>query len=335
MDIRYSRQEVLSLIGKEGQDKLCKSSVVVVGCGALGSAAAELLARAGVGSITLIDHDVVDLTNLQRQSLYTEADISMPKASALKAHLEEINSTIAITAHEKHLNFENIGSLLKGAQLLLDCTDNIDTRLLINEFCVKNRLPWIHSAAIQEKGVVLVMLPGGPCFRCIFPKVVQVGSCEELGILNSTSHITAATQVVEAIKILTGHTPDPDMIRINTWTHEVEKFQVKPLSGCHVCKEQFKLLEGDLPEFTINECKAKKGFSVKPKRNLKMDLEGIKKKFDVKMDASILLVIDYEGEIIVHGFGELLFKDLKDKERIQQIADEIYKAGGVKSGVVK
>ncbi len=330
MDDRYSRQEVLPLIGNEGQEKLSKSSVAVVGCGALGSVAAELLARAGVGTLTLIDHDVVDLTNLQRQSLYTEADISKPKASVLKTHLEEINSTISIIAQEKHLNFENISSLLKDSDLILDCTDNIDTRLLMNEFCVKNKLPWIHSAAIQEKGVVLNMLPGGPCFKCIFPKIAQAGSCEELGILNSTSHITAATQVTEAIKIITGKTPDSNLIRINTWTHEIEKFQVKRIPECHVCKEDYRLLAGDIPDFTINECKAKKGFSVKPKRNLKMDLNSIKDKFKVTMDASILLIIDYEGEIIVHGFGELLFKELKDKARIQEIADEIYKAGGVK-----
>jgi len=330
MEGRYSRQEVLSLIGKDGQEKLSSSSVTVVGCGALGSVAAELLARAGIGSMTLVDHDVVDLTNLQRQALYTESDISKPKASALKAHLAEVNSTVKLKAYEQHMNFENISDLINGADLVLDCTDNIETRRLMNEFCVKKKIPWIHSAAVQEKGVVLVILPGGPCFNCIFPKVTQAGSCEELGILNSTSHTTAATQVVEAIKLLLGKEPDSNLIRIDSWTHEIEKFKVKQLPGCKVCDEKFSLLKGDVPDFTITECKTKRGFSVKHKRNLKMDLEGVKKRFKVKLDASILVVVDYEGEIIVHGFGELLFKDLKDKGRIQAIADEIYQAGGVK-----
>ena len=329
MDERYSRQEVLDFIGKDGQSKLSSSSVAIVGCGALGSVAAELLVRAGIGHLTIIDHDVVELSNLQRQALYTEQDVSKPKASSLKYHLEAINHDVKITAYDANLNFENVSAFLK-ADLVLDCTDNIDTRLLINEFCVKNKLPWIHSAAIQEKGVIINFIPGCPCFRCVFPKVSQQGSCEELGILNSTSHITASIQVIEAIKILLGKVPETSLLRINSITHEIVKLVVKKLPDCPVCNQKFEILEGRLPDFTVQKCKTRKGWSAKPKRNIKLNLNDIKKKFKVVLDTPILLVINYEGEIVIHDYGELLFKDLKDEKRIKELSDEIYRAGGVR-----
>jgi adenylyltransferase/sulfurtransferase len=330
VEARYSRQEVLDFIGKSGQSKLYSSSVAIVGCGALGSVAAELLARAGIGHLTLIDHDVVEISNLQRQALYTESDISKPKASCLKSHLEAINPDVKITAHDKNLNFENVSNLLSKVDLLLDCTDNIDTRLLINEFCVKNKLPWIHSAAVQDKGVIVNFLPRSPCFRCVFPKVAQSGSCEELGILNSTSHITASVQVVEVMKILLGKPAEKDMLRINSVTHDVARLSIKKLPDCPVCNGNFELLEGRLPDFTVQKCKTRKGWSAKPRRNIRLDLDSIKKRFKVILDTPILLVIDHEGEIVVHDYGELLFKELNDERRIKEISDEIYVAGGVR-----
>jgi molybdopterin/thiamine biosynthesis adenylyltransferase len=330
MVTRYARQEVLPLIGETGQKKLSASPVCIIGCGALGSVSAELLARSGIGTLTLVDHDVVDLTNLQRQALYTEEDINKPKASCLAGHLKKINSTLKCIVHDKNLDFKNISEISAGSSLVLDCTDNISTRLLINEFCVKHELPWVHAAAIQEKGVILNILPGGPCFKCIFPKAEQGGSCEELGILNSTSHITSSIQVVEAIKILLGKDPTKEMLRINAWNQDIEKIKVKPDPKCPVCNGNYALLDGSVPDFSVQQCKTRKGWSVKPKSNIKLNLEGIRKSFKVILDTPILIVLEKEGEIIVHDYGELLFKDLKDEQRIRKIASEIYTAGGVK-----
>ncbi len=328
MDRRYSRQEVLHYVGKAGQILLSSRRVAIVGCGALGSVSAELLARAGVGHLVLVDHDIVELSNLQRQSLYTEKDISMPKASSLKEHISRVNSSLDVSAFDVNLDFENISKILSDVSLVLDCTDNIDTRLLLNEFCVKKKIPWIHAAAIQEKGSLLNFIPGSPCFKCVFVQVTEAGSCEQLGILNSTSHIVASMQVVEAMKILLGKEPEKDFLRVDVWKHTVDKFKVKKLYNCPVCSGQFEILEGRLPDFIVKECTTKKGWTVKPKSNIKLNLNAIKKKFEVVLDASILLVLDYEGEIIVHGYGELLFKQLKDEKRIRQIADEIYRVGG-------
>jgi len=323
----------LSFIGRAGQEKLSSSVLGIVGCGALGSVSAELLVRAGVGKVVLVDHDVVDMTNLQRQALYTEEDMRKPKASCLKHHLSKINSSVVIVAHDVNLDFENISSILGGVNLVLDCTDNIDARLLLNEFCSKSKLPWIHSAAVEGKGVVLNFLPRMPCFTCVFPGVLQGGSCEELGILNSASHITSSIQVVEAIKMLLGKPVIREMLRIDVLNHNIEKIKVKHLDSCEVCKGKYAILEGRSSDaaasFTIKECKTKKGMSVKQKKNVKLDLEGIKKEFKLILDASILLVIECEGEIVVHGYGELLFKDLKDVKRIKDISDRIYKAGGL------
>jgi adenylyltransferase/sulfurtransferase len=330
MDSRYIRQEAFPLVGKEGQKKITSSSVAIVGCGALGSVAAELLARAGIGNLILIDRDVVELSNLQRQALYTEKDVSKPKASILRSHLTEINSSITVAAHDINLNFENIGNLLGDAGLVLDCTDNIDARLLVNEFCAKSKKTWMHSAAVQDKGTVLVILPEGPCFRCVFPRATQAGSCEELGILNSTSHIVASTLVVEAIKFLTGKPTEGSMLRFDVSNHTIDRISVKKDANCPVCKGAFSILTGKMPDFEVKECKTRKGWTVKPKSNTKLNLEGIKKQFKVVLDGGILLVIDCGGEIVVHGYGELLFKDLKDEAGIRKIAGGIYKAGGLK-----
>jgi adenylyltransferase/sulfurtransferase len=325
----------LSFVGIEGQEKISSSHVCIIGCGALGSVSAELLARAGIGTLALVDHDIVDLTNLQRQALYTEDDIKKPKASCLAEHLKKINSGVRIVVHDRNLDAKNIAGIFSGADVVLDCTDNIDTRILINEYCVKHKLPWVHAAAVQEKGVVLDFLPGGPCYRCVFPRVMQGGSCEELGILNSTSHITSSIQVVEALKILLNKDPEKSMMRINAWTHDVEKIAVVPNPKCPVCNGKFPLLEGRLHDFTVQKCKTRKGWSVKPKQNVKLNLDEVRKLFKVVLDTPILLVIDYNGEIIVHDYGEILFKDIKDEELIKKTAREIYSAAGLKDVDIK
>jgi adenylyltransferase/sulfurtransferase len=330
MEGRYARQEALDFIGTGGQRKLSKGVIAIVGCGALGSVAAELLARAGIGKLILIDRDVVDITNLQRQALYTEHDISKPKASCLRSHIAEINSGVAVVAHDTNLDFGNIGKLVSGVDLLLDCTDNIDARLLVNEFCVKKKLPWIHSAAIQAKGVVLAFVPGGPCFRCVFPLISPEGSCEELGVLNSATHMTASVLVVEALKVILGKKAEQCMLRIDALCQVIDRLRVKKDPDCPVCRGDYSVLKGVSSELCVKECTTRKGWSVKLKQNVKLNLANIKKRFRTILDADILVVIDYEGEIIVHGYGELLFKDLKDERRIREIADEIYKAGGVK-----
>lgn len=182
MNSRYSRQVILEQIGHQGQEKLLQSHVIVIGCGALGSTIAGNLARAGIGNLTVLDRDLVEKTNLHRQTLFNEDDIGSPKAPVAAQKLAKINSEIQINYHLKDLHNTNAQEIFLGngpknrADLVIDATDNIPTRMLINDVCVKHRIPWIYGGAIQTGGMVMNILPDGPCFRCLIPELPSRGN---------------------------------------------------------------------------------------------------------------------------------------------------------------
>ncbi|HYA17657.1 MAG TPA: ThiF family adenylyltransferase, partial [Bryobacteraceae bacterium] len=205
---RYSRQIRYAPFGPEAQERLAAATAVVVGCGALGSVSASLLARAGAGTLRLIDRDFVEESNLQRQLLYTEEDARnrMPKAEAARRHLAAANSGIRIEAAITDLNPGNAEELLR-ADVILDATDNFETRFLINDFSVRENIPWIYGAAIGAYGIAMPVLPNdGPCFRCLYPDPPAGAqpTCETAGILGPVTSLIASVQSMEAIKILAG-----------------------------------------------------------------------------------------------------------------------------------
>jgi molybdopterin/thiamine biosynthesis adenylyltransferase len=206
---RFSRQTRFAPFGPAGQANLSSATAVIVGCGALGTVQASLLARAGTGTIRLIDRDYVEESNLQRQLLYTEADArqGLPKAEAARQHLLEANSEVRIEAHVSDLNPENADDLLSGAGVILDGTDNFETRLLINDYSVREGIPWIYGAAVGSYGIAMPVLPGdSACFRCIYPEPpagVQP-TCETAGVLGPVTSLIGSLQTMEAIKILSG-----------------------------------------------------------------------------------------------------------------------------------
>ncbi|MBI4494095.1 MAG: ThiF family adenylyltransferase, partial [Chloroflexi bacterium] len=187
---RYARQELFFGLGRQGQERLARARVAVVGCGALGTVIANLLARAGVGFLRLVDRDYVELTNLQRQVLFDEADVARgaPKAVAAVEKLARVNSQIALEAAVEDLNADTVERLIGDVDLVMDGTDNFETRYLLNEACVQRGLPWIYSAAIASYGVTLTILPHQtPCLRCIFtesPPPGTVPTCDTAGVLN-------------------------------------------------------------------------------------------------------------------------------------------------------
>jgi len=206
---RYSRQVLFRGIGAEGQRKLAAARVAIVGCGATGSALAALLARAGVGTLRIIDRDYVEPSNLQRQSLFDEQDAaqSLPKAIAAAHKIAAFNSQIVVEPKVEDLIPGNIESLFEGMQLILDGTDNFETRYLINDYAVKNSLPWIYSAAVGSYAVTMNVLPGETaCLACVFPESPQgmVETCETSGILNSAVNLVASIAATEALKLLVG-----------------------------------------------------------------------------------------------------------------------------------
>jgi molybdopterin/thiamine biosynthesis adenylyltransferase len=244
-DERYSRQVLFRGVGADGQRKLSASRITIVGCGATGSVLASLLARAGVGTIRIVDRDYVEPSNLQRQSLFDEADAaeSLPKAIAAGRKIAAFNSDIVVEPHVADLTPTNIEALFDGAQLILDGTDNFETRYLINDFAVKNSLPWIYTAAVGSYGVTLNVLPGKTaCLACIFSNPPQgtFETCETAGILNSAVNLVASIAATEAVKLLVGaddwlrHT----LLSFDVWRNErAEVAADKPRLDCRVCRE--------------------------------------------------------------------------------------------------
>lgn len=256
--MRYNRQELLKEIGEKGQELLKNSSIAVLGIGAIGTTAAQLLARAGIGRLALFDRDIVELHNLQRQNMFTEADCSKPKAAVAAEHLKKINSAILIEPHATDINWETI-EILKNHDLILDCTDNMETRFLLNDFCVKNNKPWIYAAAVGTKGRVFVFSQkkAAPCFCCLFPlpKPGSLETCDTVGVLNTITTTIAALQVTEAIKLLTKQPITEELIAYDIWNHSFEKIQVKKKKGCLCCeKKQFAFLEGKKETSAIKLC---------------------------------------------------------------------------------
>jgi molybdopterin-synthase adenylyltransferase len=262
-DDRYSRQVLFRGIGALGQRKLASARVAIVGCGATGSALAGLLARAGVGTLRIIDRDYVEPSNLQRQSLFDETDAaeSLPKAIAAARKIAAFNSQIVVESRVDDLIPSNIEALLEGMELILDGTDNFETRYLINDYAVDRSLPWIYSAALGSYAVTLNVLPAETaCLACVFPDSPRgmVETCETSGILNSAVSLVASIAATETLKMLVGG-PGAAHVRrtllsFDVWTNEhAEISAAKPRQGCRACGQRdFIHLAGDArPHITL------------------------------------------------------------------------------------
>jgi molybdopterin/thiamine biosynthesis adenylyltransferase len=247
-DERYSRQILFRGIGSKGQRKLANARVALVGCGATGSALAGLLARAGVGTLRIIDRDYVEPSNLQRQSLFDEKDAaeSLPKAIAATRKIAAFNSEIMLEPKVEDLVPANIEVLLEGMSLILDGTDNFETRYLINDYAVDRSLPWIYSAAVGSYAVTLNIVPKQTaCLACIFPDSPRgmVETCETSGILNSAVNLVASIAATEALKFLIGGSSSPQLRRtllsFDVWNNEqAEISAANPRPGCRACGER-------------------------------------------------------------------------------------------------
>jgi molybdopterin/thiamine biosynthesis adenylyltransferase len=229
-DSRYSRQIRFAPMGEEGQRRICAARVAIVGCGALGSVQAEAMARAGAGLLRLIDRDFVEWSNLQRQFLFDEADAreGLPKAVAAARRLAQVNSEVAIEPMVADLTPSNAADLLEGIDLILDGTDNFETRYLINDVAVRDNIPWIYGAAVGSYGLKLAIVPGRTaCLKCIYPEPPQGAqpTCETAGVLGSVTATIAALQVADALRILT-EGADAVVARLTTldvWSGEIRQ----------------------------------------------------------------------------------------------------------------
>ncbi|WP_207645763.1 ThiF family adenylyltransferase [Geosporobacter ferrireducens] len=243
---RYVKQMLFAEIGREGQEKLLASRVVIIGCGALGTVIANNLARSGVGYIRIIDRDYIELSNLQRQILFDEEDLqnNLTKAAAAAQKLRKINSSIEIEEIIADVNPRNIEKFCQGMDLIMDATDNFNTRFLINDTSVKLRIPWIYGGAVSSMGMTHTIIPGEtPCFRCIMPKVPPAGTadtCDLVGVLNGTVNVVASFQSVEAIKLLIGK--KDALIKgsryIDIWDNHYEILDHSIREDCPACQRK-------------------------------------------------------------------------------------------------
>tara|TARA_Y100000310_G_scaffold144893_3_gene144222 strand:- start:37428 stop:38372 length:945 start_codon:yes stop_codon:yes gene_type:complete len=303
--MRYSRQELY--LGKESQEVLKKKHVVLVGVGALGSVAAELLTRAGIGKLTLIDRDVVELHNLQRQSLYEEKDEGEAKVLAAKKHLERINKEVQITAKVEDITHENV-ELLKS-DLILDGTDNLVTRFLINEYSKKNKIPWIYAAAVSDKGYVKIYLPETDCFQCTFTETTGLDSCDTAGVLNTLTHTVASIQVTEAFKVLLQKVQETPLFHLNIWENSLTRLKTQRKEGCEVCKGNYNYLMGKKEKEIIKFC-GSGSYQIKGK----VKLEEIKEKLE-----KLGKVESFEhgiqfNQLMIFKDGRVLIKAKDEKE---------------------
>ena len=279
---RYHRQILLPGIGEQGQRKLGESTALVLGCGALGSLAADLLARAGVGHLVIVDRDVLEITNLQRQVLFDEQDVAdaIPKAEAARRRLARINSTVRVTAIVDDLNHRNIAQYATGVDVLVDGLDNFEARYLANDFAVKHAIPYIYGGAVGTVGSAFAILPrtrgetapwealadgtrATPCLRCLFEEAPPPGTtptCDTVGVLAAAVTTVASFQVAEALKVLSGnfHNVCPTLLNVDLWTNAL--FQLKVESAyehgdCPCCKHgRFDYLDGKLGSGATTLC---------------------------------------------------------------------------------
>ena len=238
---RYARQQILPEIGEAGQQALSHASVLIMGLGALGSVQAQLLARAGIGHLILIDRDVLELNNLQRQMLYLEQDVAdqMPKAVAARNRLQQINSEIQIEAKVIDCNPSNVESLVEPVDLVLDGSDNFEARYLINDVCTKLNKPWIYGGVIGTQGLCMPIVPRGPCLRCLFPDPPPIGSlptCDTAGVLNTSVSVIASLQATWAYRLLVQDMPlATTLTNVEIWKNTFHQVDVVKDEHCPCC----------------------------------------------------------------------------------------------------
>src|SRR6478736_7497251 len=263
---RYSRQVRFPALGEAGQRRLMSSRVTICGCGALGTVLANHLVRAGVGFVRVVDRDFIETHNLQRQILFDEQDVAdnLPKAEAAARKLRKINSTVTIEPVVTDIDHTNIESLVSDVDLILDGTDNFETRYLINDAAVKLNKPWVFGGVIGSEGQTMTIIPGEtPCVRCVIetsPPPGMTPTCETAGVLGPAVAVIASFEAVEAIKLLSGHVEalNEHLIMVDIWDWTFRRLKVAGLLGkvdCPCCRRgQFEWLDGALGSHTTTLC---------------------------------------------------------------------------------
>lgn len=321
---RYSRQMLFRPIGEVGQKKLLEKHVLLIGCGALGSANAENLARAGVGKLTLIDRDYVELSNLQRQQLFTERDVveQIPKAIAAKSRLEDVNSSIEIDAHVIDATNLTLQPLLKDVDLVIDATDNFDTRFLLNDLMQKHSIPWIFGSCVGSTGMTYTIFPKEtPCLRCLLDAIPVSGTtCDSVGIISPAVQMVVAHQTTEALKILVEDDKAlrTTLVTFDLWNNHYHAMKVDRAKKelCPACGETPNYPALDVQHSTKSNVLCGRNtvqIRTTQKQNLPLLAERLKRVGTVKAN-DFLISVQYEsyrlvffqdGRTLIHGTNSI------------------------------
>ncbi|MFO0876575.1 MAG: ThiF family adenylyltransferase [Gemmataceae bacterium] len=331
---RYSRQMRFYGIGEAGQRKLQQARVTLCGCGALGTVLANVLVRAGVGHVRVVDRDFIETSNLQRQVLFDENDVAeqLPKAEAAARKLRAINSQITIESVVTDIDRTNIVALCEDADLILDGTDNFEIRYLINDVAVKLNKPWVYGGCIGSHGQVLPILPGEtPCLRCVFeaaPSPGEAGTCETAGVLGPIVNIVASLQATEAIKILTGNLDqvNRELTYLDIWDNIHRRIKVAPLLGkvdCPCCKHRrFEWLDGAHGSQTTSLC-GRNAVQVSHRTPSRLNFEEMARHLGTMGEVSFnrfLLKFSVESyEFTVFPDGRAIIKGTNDTEKARTL----------------
>jgi adenylyltransferase/sulfurtransferase len=325
MNERYSRQILFPEIGKSGQVKLLSSRVLIVGCGALGCSHAETLTRAGVGFLRIVDRDFVEFSNLQRQTLFSETDAAekLPKAIAAKNRLAKINSQIEIEARVADVNYSNVEDLIKDCDLILDGTDNFQTRYLINDACIKLNKTWIYGAAVSSYGTTMTIIPNETtCLRCIFEEMPGAGSsptCDTTGVIQPIISTISAVQTTEALKFLTGNVAKlhRSLMQFDVWQNDWRKIKLgKPNADCKTCGQRnFEFLEAETQEFSAVLC-GRNAVQIASPKQTQIDLENLAERLknlgEVKQNEYLVRFISGEFELTVFRDARAIIRGTDD-----------------------
>lgn len=327
MNNRYSRQELFSPIGEEGQRKIREKHVLIIGAGALGSANAEMFVRAGVGTVTIVDRDYVDWSNLQRQQLYAESDVenNLPKAVAAKKRLEEINREVRIEALVQDVTAEELEELVTNVDVMIDATDNFETRFIVNDIAQKYSIPWVYGACVGSYGLSYTILPSKtPCLSCLLQSIPLGGAtCDTAGIISPAVSLVVSHQVTEALKLLVEDYESlrDGLVSFDVWKNEYSCMNVQKLRkhNCPSCGKNalYPYLNKENTSKTAVLC-GRNTVQIRPPHKGEMDFEQYKgllegRVTDLNVNPYLLsfsveekrLVAFKDGRVLVHGTKDI------------------------------
>ncbi|MCM3411929.1 thiazole biosynthesis adenylyltransferase ThiF [Metabacillus litoralis] len=330
---RYSRQMLFTPIGEKGQDNIRKKHVLIVGAGALGTASAEMIARAGIGTLTIVDRDYVEWSNLQRQQLYIEDDAinRIPKAVAAKQHLEKINSEVEVLSYVEDVTSANIEEFAEGVDVIIDATDNFETRLLINDLSTKNNIPWIYGGCVGSYGLSFTIIPSEtPCLHCLLKHIPFDGmTCDTVGVISPIVSMVASHQTAEALKILVGDMENMrgKLVSFDLWKNQYSSINMDRLKNdaCPTCGRDpvFPYLTAEMETKAAVLC-GRDTVQIRPSSGKQFSFEQIAERIKPIADAFLenpflmsftfgehRIVLFKDGRALIHGT-----KDISEAKKI-------------------